>query len=131
MESRNFRSPPLYAGRGSQPVEDNGFDHIIVSKRFCMTDVAVVPKFYMGSDHRSLQGDFRLLEEKGKPPSSESEASARNTTGFTNARGRLSSKIIKRRHSPEILEVIRDVEQYEPQTTKNSLPSSQGFAERP
>ncbi|KAK6735242.1 hypothetical protein RB195_018428 [Necator americanus] len=29
-------------------------DHIIVSKRLSLTDVAVVPKFYKGSDHRLL-----------------------------------------------------------------------------
>uniref|UniRef100_A0A7I4Z4L0 Reverse transcriptase domain-containing protein n=1 Tax=Haemonchus contortus TaxID=6289 RepID=A0A7I4Z4L0_HAECO len=27
-------------------------DHIIFNRRFCLTDVAVVPKFYAGSDHR-------------------------------------------------------------------------------
>ncbi|KAK6742097.1 hypothetical protein RB195_009765 [Necator americanus] len=32
----------------------NETDHIIISKRFCLTDVAVVPKFYTGSDHGLL-----------------------------------------------------------------------------
>ncbi|KAK6749472.1 hypothetical protein RB195_001839 [Necator americanus] len=36
----------------------NEIDHIIVNKRFYLTDVAVVPKFYMGSDHRLLRGRF-------------------------------------------------------------------------
>ncbi|KAK6739429.1 hypothetical protein RB195_008113 [Necator americanus] len=36
----------------------NEIDHIIVNKRFCLTDVAVVPKFYTGSDHRLLRGRF-------------------------------------------------------------------------
>ncbi|KAK6760990.1 hypothetical protein RB195_022168 [Necator americanus] len=36
----------------------NEIDHIIVNKRFCLTDVAVVPKFYRGSDHRLLRGKF-------------------------------------------------------------------------
>ncbi|ETN82448.1 endonuclease/exonuclease/phosphatase family protein, partial [Necator americanus] len=34
----------------------NEIDHIIVNKRFCLTDVAVVPKFYTGPDHRPLRG---------------------------------------------------------------------------
>ncbi|KAK6740396.1 hypothetical protein RB195_008700 [Necator americanus] len=33
----------------------NEIDHIIVNKRFCLTDVAVVPKFYTGSDHHLLR----------------------------------------------------------------------------
>ncbi|KAK6762926.1 hypothetical protein RB195_023582 [Necator americanus] len=36
----------------------NEIDHIIVNKRFCLTDVGVVPKFYTGSDHRLLRGRF-------------------------------------------------------------------------
>ncbi|KAK6733494.1 hypothetical protein RB195_017318 [Necator americanus] len=35
----------------------NEIDHIIVNKRFCLTD-AIVPKFYTGSDHRLLRGRF-------------------------------------------------------------------------
>ncbi|KAK6728838.1 hypothetical protein RB195_006103 [Necator americanus] len=58
MGTRNTRSPPLYAGRGSHPVEGTVMDHIIVNKRFCLTDVVVVPKFYMGSDHRLLRARF-------------------------------------------------------------------------
>ncbi|XGW34353.1 hypothetical protein V3C99_018316, partial [Haemonchus contortus] len=33
-------------------------DHIIFNRRFCLTDVAVVPKFYTGSDHRLLRARF-------------------------------------------------------------------------
>ncbi|ETN78121.1 hypothetical protein NECAME_10570 [Necator americanus] len=33
-------------------------DYIIVNKRFCLTEVSVVPKFYMGSDNRPLRGRF-------------------------------------------------------------------------
>ncbi|XGW34625.1 hypothetical protein V3C99_018528 [Haemonchus contortus] len=33
-------------------------DHIIFNRRFCMTDVAVVPKFYTRSDHRLLRAKF-------------------------------------------------------------------------
>uniref|UniRef100_A0A0K0D7L9 Endo/exonuclease/phosphatase domain-containing protein n=1 Tax=Angiostrongylus cantonensis TaxID=6313 RepID=A0A0K0D7L9_ANGCA len=30
----------------------NEIDHIIVNRKFCLTDVVIVPKFYTGSDHR-------------------------------------------------------------------------------
>ncbi|XGW34027.1 hypothetical protein V3C99_018074 [Haemonchus contortus] len=33
-------------------------DHIIFNRRFCLTDVAVVPKFCTGSDHRLLRARF-------------------------------------------------------------------------
>ena len=36
----------------------NEIDHIIVNREFCLTDVAVVPKFYTGSDHRLLRARF-------------------------------------------------------------------------
>ncbi|XGW15957.1 hypothetical protein V3C99_001428, partial [Haemonchus contortus] len=36
----------------------NEIDHIIFNRRFCLTDVAVVPKFYTGSDHRLLRARF-------------------------------------------------------------------------
>uniref|UniRef100_A0A7I4XYF7 Reverse transcriptase domain-containing protein n=1 Tax=Haemonchus contortus TaxID=6289 RepID=A0A7I4XYF7_HAECO len=36
----------------------NETDHIIFNRRFCLTDVAVVPKFYTGSDHRLLRARF-------------------------------------------------------------------------
>ncbi|KAK6763141.1 hypothetical protein RB195_023754 [Necator americanus] len=47
----------------------NEIDHIIVNKRFCLTDVAVVPKFYTGSNHRLLRGRFsftRRVEKAAK-----------------------------------------------------------------
>ncbi|KAK6731108.1 hypothetical protein RB195_007525 [Necator americanus] len=87
----------------------NEIDHIIVNKRFCKTDVAVVPKFYTGSDHRFLRGRFSftrraekeipglsstgisLLHAFGKIP--QWTTSTRNMTGllntFTTARRRL------------------------------------------
>ncbi|XGW33705.1 hypothetical protein V3C99_017826 [Haemonchus contortus] len=34
--------------------------HIIVNRKFCLTDVAVVPKFYTGSDHRLLRAGFHF-----------------------------------------------------------------------
>ncbi|KAK6764316.1 hypothetical protein RB195_024584 [Necator americanus] len=44
----------------------NEIDHIIVNKRFCLTDVAVVPKFYTGSDHRLLRGKFSFTRKAEK-----------------------------------------------------------------
>ncbi|KAK6762291.1 hypothetical protein RB195_023126 [Necator americanus] len=44
----------------------NEIDYIIVNKRFCLTDVAVVPKFYTGSDHRLLQGRFSFTKREEK-----------------------------------------------------------------
>ncbi|KAK6749042.1 hypothetical protein RB195_001576 [Necator americanus] len=44
----------------------NGIDQIIVNKRFCLTDVAVVPKFYTGSDHRLLRGRFSFTRRAEK-----------------------------------------------------------------
>ena len=38
----------------------NEIDHIIFNRRFCLTDVAVVPKFYTGSDHRLLRARFHF-----------------------------------------------------------------------
>ncbi len=43
----------------------NEIDHVIVNRRFCLTDVAVVPKFYTGSDHRLLRAKF-LFTRKGE-----------------------------------------------------------------
>ncbi|KAK6740992.1 hypothetical protein RB195_009067 [Necator americanus] len=44
----------------------NEIDHIIVNKIFCLTDVAVVPKFYTGSDHRLLRGRFPFTRREEK-----------------------------------------------------------------
>lgn len=43
----------------------NEIDHIIVNRRFCLTDVGVVPKFYTGSDHRLLRARF-FFSRKGE-----------------------------------------------------------------
>ncbi|XP_055965948.1 craniofacial development protein 2-like, partial [Sorex fumeus] len=40
----------------------NEIDHIIFNLRFCLTDVAVVPKFRTGSDHRLLRAKFYFKE---------------------------------------------------------------------
>ncbi|KAK6744428.1 hypothetical protein RB195_011250 [Necator americanus] len=44
----------------------NEIDHIIVNKRFWLTDVGVVPKFYTGSDHRLLRGRFSFTRRAEK-----------------------------------------------------------------
>ncbi|ETN71082.1 hypothetical protein RB195_013089 [Necator americanus] len=44
----------------------NELDHIIINKRFCLTDVAVLPKFYTGSDHRLLRGKFSFTRRAEK-----------------------------------------------------------------
>ncbi|KAK6765354.1 hypothetical protein RB195_025322 [Necator americanus] len=44
----------------------NEIDHIIVNKRFCLMDFAVVPKFYTGSDHRLLRGRFSFTRRAEK-----------------------------------------------------------------
>ncbi|KAK6765199.1 hypothetical protein RB195_025226 [Necator americanus] len=132
-------------------------DHIIVSKRFCLTDVAVVPKFYTGSDHRLLRGRFSFTrrEEKAAKFREGSPKIIINWDLFAMLAGfwedsamhnideeydRLaehhhdctekaeSFKTTKRRLSLETL--YASVEQHEPQGTKNSSPSSQGLAKR-
>ncbi|EYB95699.1 hypothetical protein Y032_0156g3096 [Ancylostoma ceylanicum] len=42
----------------------NEIDHIIVNRRFCLTDVGVVPKFYTGSDHRLLRADHIIVNRR-------------------------------------------------------------------
>ncbi|KAK6764697.1 hypothetical protein RB195_024864 [Necator americanus] len=44
----------------------NEINHIIVNKRYCLTDVAVVPKFYTGSHHRLLRGRFSFTRREEK-----------------------------------------------------------------
>ncbi|WKX89936.1 hypothetical protein Q1695_009070 [Nippostrongylus brasiliensis] len=44
----------------------NEIDHVIVNRRFCLTDVAVVPKFFTGSDHRLLRASFHLTRRQEK-----------------------------------------------------------------
>ncbi|ETN81234.1 endonuclease/exonuclease/phosphatase family protein [Necator americanus] len=44
----------------------NEIDHIIVNKRFCLTGVVIVPKFYTTSDHRLLRGRFSFTRRAEK-----------------------------------------------------------------
>ncbi|KAK6740345.1 hypothetical protein RB195_008671 [Necator americanus] len=44
----------------------NEIDHIIVSKSFCLTEVAVVRTFYTGSNHRLFRGRFSFTRRAEK-----------------------------------------------------------------
>ncbi|KAK6757582.1 hypothetical protein RB195_015413 [Necator americanus] len=44
----------------------NEIDHIIVNKRCCLKEVAVVPKFYTGLDHRLIRGRFSFTRRGEK-----------------------------------------------------------------
>ncbi|KAK6741007.1 hypothetical protein RB195_009077 [Necator americanus] len=44
----------------------NEIDHIIVNKIFCLAEIAVVPNFYTGSDHRLLRGKFSFTRRAEK-----------------------------------------------------------------
>ena len=114
----------------------NEIDHIIVNLRFCLPDVAVVPKFYTGSDHRLLRAKFifsRKAEKtavfKKRNPKTivdwdlfKSLAGQWNDSVIDNideeynrliqhlhvsAKSAECSKLTKRRLSPETLELIR------------------------
>ncbi|KAE9418252.1 hypothetical protein Angca_003518, partial [Angiostrongylus cantonensis] len=56
----------------------NEIDHIIVNRKFCLTDVAVVPKFYTGSDHRLLRARF-YFSRKGEKAAKFKNRSPRTT----------------------------------------------------
>ncbi|EYB98829.1 hypothetical protein Y032_0128g1466 [Ancylostoma ceylanicum] len=44
----------------------NEIDHIIVNRRYCLTDVGAVPKFYTGSDHRLPRARFSFSCKREK-----------------------------------------------------------------
>ncbi|VDM58334.1 unnamed protein product [Angiostrongylus costaricensis] len=113
----------------------NEIDHIIVN-RFCLTDVAVVPELYTGSDHRLLRARSYFLR-KGEKAAKFKNRSPRITTNwdlFSSLVGRWEdavvdnideeydrlrqylhvsamkahgSELTKRRLSPETLELMR------------------------
>ncbi|KAK6761358.1 hypothetical protein RB195_022427 [Necator americanus] len=41
-------------------------DHIMVSKRFCLTDLPIVPKIHTRSNHRFLRGGFSFTRKEEK-----------------------------------------------------------------
>lgn len=47
-------------------VHHNEIDHVIFNRRYCLTDVAVVPKFFTGSDHRLLRARLHLTRKAEK-----------------------------------------------------------------
>ncbi|KAK6733446.1 hypothetical protein RB195_017283 [Necator americanus] len=63
-----FQKPSSLRWTWKSPGEGyrNEIDHIIVNKRFCLTGVAVVPKFYTGLDHRLLRGRFSFTRREEK-----------------------------------------------------------------
>ncbi|EYB82301.1 hypothetical protein Y032_0362g3490 [Ancylostoma ceylanicum] len=44
----------------------NEIDHILVNRRFCLTDIGVVPKFYTRSGHRLLRAKFSFSRKGEK-----------------------------------------------------------------
>ncbi|KAK6760415.1 hypothetical protein RB195_021762 [Necator americanus] len=63
-----FQKPSSLRWTWESPSEGycNEIDHIIVNKRLGLADVAVVPKFYTGSDHRLLRGKFSFTRREEK-----------------------------------------------------------------
>ncbi|EYC06495.1 hypothetical protein Y032_0075g925 [Ancylostoma ceylanicum] len=59
----------------------NEIDHIIVNRRYCLTDVGVVPKFYTGSDHRLLRARF-FLSRKGEKAAKYKKRSSKPTINW-------------------------------------------------
>ncbi|XP_055965460.1 craniofacial development protein 2-like, partial [Sorex fumeus] len=59
----------------------NEIDHIIFNRRFCLTDVAVVPKFRTGSDHRLLRAKF-YFTERGERAAKFKKRTPRMTTNW-------------------------------------------------
>uniref|UniRef100_A0A0K0D7X7 HA domain-containing protein n=1 Tax=Angiostrongylus cantonensis TaxID=6313 RepID=A0A0K0D7X7_ANGCA len=114
----------------------NEIDHIIVNRKLCLTDVAVVSKFYTGSDHLLLRAKL-YFSRKGEKAAKFKNRSPRTTTKWdlfsslvgcwddavvdnideeydwliqhlsVSAIKAESSKVTKRHLSLEILELIR------------------------
>ncbi|VDO26573.1 unnamed protein product [Heligmosomoides polygyrus] len=59
----------------------NEIDHIIFNRKYCLTDVSVVPKFYTESDHRLLRARFRFLR-RGKKAVNFKKRSHRTTINW-------------------------------------------------
>ncbi|KAE9412465.1 hypothetical protein Angca_007132, partial [Angiostrongylus cantonensis] len=59
----------------------NEIDHIIVNRKFCQTDVAVVSKFYTGSDHCLVRARF-YFSRKGEKATKFKNRSPRTTTNW-------------------------------------------------
>ncbi|EYC27699.1 hypothetical protein Y032_0008g136 [Ancylostoma ceylanicum] len=59
----------------------NEIDHIIVNRRYCLTDVGVVPKFYTGSDHRLLCARFFFSRKEESREVQEEESQTNHQLG--------------------------------------------------
>ncbi|KAK6763712.1 hypothetical protein RB195_024151 [Necator americanus] len=98
-----YQKPSLLRWKWESP--DGGYhnDQTIVSKRFWLTDVAVVPKFYTGSDHRLFRGRFPSTRRENIDGEYE-----RLVEHFQNCAMKAKSfKTTKRRLSLETLDLIR------------------------
>ncbi|XGW08041.1 hypothetical protein V3C99_010845, partial [Haemonchus contortus] len=86
----------------------NEIDHIIFNRRFCLTDVAVVPKFYTGSDHRLLRARFcfSVRGERAMKFRKRSPKTSINWDHFASLATE-SLQVAKRRLSSKTLELIR------------------------
>ncbi|VDO27842.1 unnamed protein product, partial [Heligmosomoides polygyrus] len=129
-----FQKPPSLRWTWESPGGQfhNEIDHIIFNRKYCLTDVSVVPKFYTGSDHRLLRARFRFSRQ-GEKAVKFKKRSPRTTTSWDRytspaglwedtvmdnideeydhfvppAKGAESLETTKRRLSPETLELIR------------------------
>ncbi|VDO69723.1 unnamed protein product [Heligmosomoides polygyrus] len=63
-----FQKPPSLRWTWESPGGQlhNEMDHIIFNRKYYLTDVSVVPKFYTGSDHRLLRARFRFSRQGEK-----------------------------------------------------------------
>ncbi|VDP45390.1 unnamed protein product [Heligmosomoides polygyrus] len=96
----------------------NKIDHIIFNRKYCLTDVSVVPKFYTGSDHSLLRGARTIINldlytslaglwEDTVMGNIDEEYDHFVHHLCDSAKGAGSLKTTKRRLSPETLELIR------------------------
>nr|CDJ89230.1 Endonuclease exonuclease phosphatase domain containing protein [Haemonchus contortus] len=91
--ARSSRSPliPDMGVPGGQ--FHNEIDHIVANQKFCLTDVAVVPKFYTGSDRRLFRARFRFQCVERELRSSGNEVPRLWSIGITSLHWRLCGKI--------------------------------------
>ncbi|VDO23027.1 unnamed protein product [Heligmosomoides polygyrus] len=63
-----FQKPPSLRWTWKSPCGQfhNEVDHIIFNRKYCLTDVSVVPNFYTGSDYRLLRARFRYSRQGEK-----------------------------------------------------------------
>ncbi|VDO65728.1 unnamed protein product [Heligmosomoides polygyrus] len=61
-----FQKPPSlrWTWESSGGQFHNEIDHIIFNRKYCLTDVSIVPNFYTGSDHRLLRAKFRFSRQR-------------------------------------------------------------------